>query len=334
VSETQAGGAPKVLVTGGAGVVGSYVVRDLVARGDRPVVVDVADGARLRAEMADAIVYHQADFADPGALQTICERHGITTILHLGGLTGAASNDRPMVMFRSNMQGTMHVLEAARITGVKRVVMASTRTVYPDFDGTPYGHPTYRPVPEDHSLEPTRPYEVWKHASERMGRFYREQWGIAFAAFRFAIYFAAERTLDPGGRAMGMLHQMIGNAVAGRPTRFPGGADRMMDCVYVRDLASAFIAAASAPTLPHSVYNIGRGEPVTPGQFAAAVAAAVPRARIDVGPGIDFAPGHYCVLDISRARRDFGYAPRWPLAAAVADCAARTRTLLDAARAG
>lgn len=318
----------KILVTGGAGIVGGYVVRDLLAKGERPIVVDVADGARLVAEYGDRLDYYQADVADLDALKTICARHAVTTVLHLGGLTGAASNDQPMVMFRANMLGTMHVLEAARLTGAKRVIMASTRTVYPDFDGTPYGHPTYTPVPEDHWLDPARPYEVWKHAAERMGRFYRQQFGIEFAGFRFAIYFAAERTMRAGGRAMGMLNGMIGNAVTGRPTVFPGGADRKMDVIYVRDLAHAFVLAAAAPLLEHSAYNIGRGEAVTPGRFAAAVQAAVPGARIEVGPGIDFAPGHYCVLDISRARRDFGYAPQWPLEKAVADCAASARTLL------
>jgi UDP-glucose 4-epimerase len=230
-------------------------------------------------------------------------------------------------MFGVNMTGTMHVLEAARRTGARRVVMASTRTVYPDFDGTPYGHPTYRPVPEDHWLDPDRPYEVWKHAAERMGRFYARRFGLEFAAFRFAIYYAAERTVNPGGRAMGLLHAMVANAVCGIPTSIPGGAERVMDCVYVRDLARAFVLAADAPVLRHPAYNIGAGVPVTPGGFAAAVAAAVPGARIEIGPGIDFAPGHYCVLDITRARQDLGFEPRWSLADGVADCVRRARAL-------
>jgi len=234
-------------------------------------------------------------------------------------------------MFRVNMAGTMSVFEAARRSGVRRVVMASTRTVYPDFDGTPYGHPTYRPVPEDHWLDPDRPYEVWKHAAERMGRFYQRRFGLEFAAFRFAIYYAAERLPNPGGRAMGMLHAMIANALEGAPTVIPGGAERVMDCVYVRDLARAFVLAADVPRLGSAAYNIGAGEPVTPGRFAAAVKTAVPHARIDIGPGIDFGPGHYCVLDISRARRDLGFEPRWSLEAGVADCAARGRAVLAGA---
>jgi len=317
-----------MLVTGGAGVVGSYVVRDLVERGDRPVIVDVAPGAAWLREFEGRVEFARLDINDLGAMTDLCRRHKVQVILHLAALTGAASDDEPLVMFQVNMAGTMHVFEAARYGGARRVVMASTRTVYPDFDGTPYGHPTYTPVPEDHWLDPDRPYEVWKHAAERMGRFYQRKFGLEFAAFRFAIYYAAERTAHAGGRAMGMLHAMIGNAVQGRSTVIPGGAERVMDCVYVKDLARAFILAADAPRLGSSAYNIGAGEPVTPGRFAAAVSVAVPGARIEVGPGIDFAPGHYCVLDISRARRDLGFEPRWPLEAGVADCVARTMALL------
>lgn len=316
-----------ILVTGGAGVVGSYVVRDLVARGDRPVVVDTSPGDAWIDEFGSAVDLVQIDIRDLPSLRVVCRDHRVATILHLAALTGAASDDEPMILFGINMEGTMHVLEAARLSGVGRVVMASTRTVYPDFDGTPYGHPTYRPVPEDHWLDPDRPYEIWKHAAERIGRFYRRKFGLEFAAFRFAIYYAAERTTQPGGRAMGMLHAMIGNAVRGEPTVIPGGADRVMDCVYVRDLARAFVLAADARVLSEDAYNIGAGSPVTPGRFAAAVRAAVPGARIDIGPGIDFAPGHYCVLDISRARRDLGFAPAWSLDDGVGDCVRRARAL-------
>jgi UDP-glucose 4-epimerase len=317
-----------VLVTGGAGVVGSYVVRDLVARGDRPVVVDIAPRARWLREFEGKVSIARLDISDLSALTSLCAKHNVACILHLAALTGAASDDDPTVMFRVNMQGTMHVLEAARAGGVRRVVMASTRTVYPDFDGTPFGHPEYRPVPEDHWLDPDRPYEVWKHAAERIGRFYTRKFGLEFAAFRFAIYYAAERTVDPGGRAMGLLHQMIGNAVAGRPTVIPGGSDRIMDCIYVRDLARAFVAAADTETLTGPAYNVGTGDPVTPGRFAAAVKAAVPDARIEIGPGTDFAPGHYCVLDIRRIQGDLGFTPAWSLEGGVADCVARTRELL------
>ncbi len=318
-----------ILVTGGAGVVGSYVVRDLVERGTRPVVLDAAAPSAVWLQEFDGRVdFVRTDINELEALIDVCRQHRVDVILHLAALTGAASDDEPLVMFRVNMQGTMSVFEAARRAGVRRVVMASTRTVYPEFDGTPYGHPSYTPVPEDHWLDPDRPYEVWKHAAERMGRFYQRKFGLEFAAFRFAIYYAAERTRDPGGRAMGMLHAMIADAVRGRPTAIPGGAERVMDCVYVRDLARAFVLAADAPRLSSPAYNIGAGERVTPGRFAAAVRAAVPGAHIDIGPGIDFAPGHYCVLDITRAGRDLNFEPAWSLEAGVADCVARTRTLL------
>jgi UDP-glucose 4-epimerase len=316
-----------ILVTGGAGVVGSYVVRELVVRGEHPVVLDVAPARRLAQEIGRRIDVVTADITDQAALLDICRRCEIGVILHLGALTGAAPDDDPMLLFRVNMQGTMHVLEAARATGVRRVVMASTRTVYPNFEGTPYGHPTCRPVPEEHWLDPTRPYEIWKHAAERTGEFYRRKFGLEFAAFRFAIYYAAERTFSPGGRAMGLLHEMIGNAAAGLPTRIASGGERIMDCVYVRDLGRAFALAARSPALAHATYNIGSGRPATPRDVAEAVRRAVPDAVIEIGGGIDFAPGHYCVLDVGRAGRDFGYAPQWSLEAGVADCVARVREL-------
>jgi UDP-glucose 4-epimerase len=316
-----------ILVTGGAGVVGSYVVGELLERGDRPVVVDVAAGPAWFREFEGRVEFVQLEITDLQAMSALCRRCCVDVIIHLAALTGAAPDDDPLVMFRANMVGTMHVLEAARAAGVRRIVMASTRTVYPDFDGTPYGHPTYRPVPEDHWLDPDRPYEVWKHAAERIGRFYQRRFGLEFAAFRLGIYYAAERVPNPGGRALGLLHGMIASALRGEPTVIPGGGERVMDCVYVRDVARAFVLAARASRLGSPAYNIGGGEPVTPARFAAAVAAAVPGARIEIGPGIDFAPGHYCVLDITRARVDLGFEPRWSLEAGVADCAARARAL-------
>lgn len=319
-----------VLVTGGTGVVGSYVVRELVDRGERPLVIDLRAADAWRVEFGDRAEFEAVDIAHDTQVHEYCLRNRPDVILHLAALTGAASDDDPMVPFRVNMLGTMHVLEAARACGARRVVMASTRTVYPDFDGTLHGHPTYQPVPEDHWLRPDRPYEIWKHGAERIGAFYRRKFGIEFAAFRFAIYYAAERTFDPGGRAMGLLHGMVGNAVRSRPTVVERGGDRGMDCVYVRDLGRAFALAAKSPELAHDAYNIGSGRRVTPGEFGAAVRTAVPGAEIEVGPGTDFAPGHYCVLDVSRAKADFGYEPAWSLEAGIADCVRRTRDLLAA----
>jgi UDP-glucose 4-epimerase len=322
----------KVLVTGGTGVVGSYLVRELVEQGLHPLVIDLRAGDAWRAKFGSGAEFEAIDISHDGPIREYCLRHEPDVILHLAALTGAASDDDPMVPFRANMLGTMHVLEAARASGTRRVVMASTRTVYPDFDGTPHGHPTYLPVPEDHWLRPDRPYEIWKHGAERIGAFYRRKFGVEFAAFRFAIYYAAERTFDPGGRAMGVLHGMIGNAVRGQPTVIPQGGDRGMDCVYVRDLARAFVLAARSPVLAHDAYNIGTGQRTTPRDFAAAVAAAVPGAHIEVGPGTDLAPGHYCVLDVSRAHADFGFEAAWTLEAGIADCVGRTRGLIASGR--
>lgn len=317
-----------VLLTGGAGVVGSYVVRELVGAGYRPTVVDRVAGDRFRREFEEHIDLRLLDIRDATAVEGLFRAVQPETVLHLAALTGSASPDEPMVMYGINMTGTMHVMEAARKAGVKRLVFASTRTVYPEFAGTRHGAPDYVPVTEDHWLGPDRPYETWKAAAEHMGTFYRRRFGMEFAAFRFAIYYAAERTLNPGGRAMGMIHQLIRNAATGQPTFIPGGRDQAMDCIYAADIANAFRCAVEAESVPSTAYNIGYGERVTPADFAAAVRAAVPDAPVEIGDGAEFAEGHYCVLDIGRARREIGLAPKWPLAAGVSDCIERTRALL------
>ena len=213
-------------MTGGAGVVGSHLVRELVKRGDRPLVLDTRAGPRFLAEFGGRADFVAADVTELAPLIDLFRHLRVEVVAHLAALTGSRAPDQPMVQFRVNMEGTMNILEAARLAGVRRVIMASTRTVYPDFEGSPYGPPEYRPVPEDHPLCPDRPYEIWKQAGERIGRHYRERFGIEFAAFRFAPYYAAEwaeRASLGGQRVMGQVHGLIRQASRSLPATLPGG---------------------------------------------------------------------------------------------------------------
>jgi nucleoside-diphosphate-sugar epimerase len=244
-------------------------------------VFDLQADSSFRREFDNKSDFYQGDIGELAPLVDLCQRHGVTVIAHLAALTGSKALEQPMSQYRVNMHGTMNLLEAARLTGVRRFVMASTRTVYPSFEGTVHGHPSYAPVPEDHWTEPNRPYEVWKHASERIGSYYQEQYGLEFCAFRFGIYLAAERAAAAeagvgGQRPMGKLHAIIHNAVKSRATTLPQGGDRLLDLVYVRDIAQAFVAAIDAPAIPETVYNIGGGSPVTLETFIGALETVIP----------------------------------------------------------
>lgn len=321
-----------ILVTGGTGVVGSHLVRELVRHGERPVVLDALLPKRFERELGAHVEFESGDIRDAQRVLDLCRHYEVSTVVHLAALTGSRSLDEPMAQFSVNMVGTMNVLEAARSAGVRRVLMASTRTVLPDFEETSSDQAGYLPITEEHWCDPRRPYETWKFAAERIGAEYRTRFGLEVASFRFAIYLAPERVeaTSPGPkRTMSLLHAILHRAATGTPVDLASGADRLLDLVYVRDIARALRLAATCPSLPSCVYNVGGGSPVTVREFTEFVCRAQPKARVTVGPGTDFATGHYCLLSIERAREELGFEPEWSPEAAIADCLAVTRGHLD-----
>ncbi|MBI4280236.1 MAG: NAD(P)-dependent oxidoreductase [Armatimonadetes bacterium] len=316
-----------LLITGGCGIVGSYVVEEALARGLRPVVVDVASVPPPLRPRAKEFVHVPGDIQDQAMLLHVVTQHRIDTIIHFAALLGDVVQHRPVAGMRVNVVGATNVLEAARLNGVRRMVFASTRTVYPDFKGTEHGHPTYKPVTEDVVPDPTRPYEVMKLYGEKMGRFYRDTYGVEFAALRFAMYYCAERSLRPGTRGMAMFNAIIGNAARGEPTRLESGRALRFDLVHARDLARAAVLAATAPSVPSLAYNIGGGRAWTFDDMATALRQVFPDAVLEVGGGMELPPGHYCILDIGRARKEIRYEPAHDLAAGIRDCAERMKAL-------
>jgi UDP-glucose 4-epimerase len=230
-----------------------------------------------------------------------------------------------------NLGGTLNVLEAARFAGVDRVVAASTHNIYPRAYGI-YGPPEWRPISEDHPPDPRRPYAVMKLACEYMGRIYAERLGVDFAAVRFASYYGAERAIRRGHKFPDLLNRMILDAVEGVPTVIERGGEQVFDPVYIKDCAHGIVCAALADGPGAGrVYNIGGGQPTAIRAAAQTVCRVLPSARIEVGPGETFSPdgqAHHPPLDISRARREIGYAPQFTLEEGIADCARELAALL------
>ncbi|MBI4280521.1 MAG: NAD(P)-dependent oxidoreductase [Armatimonadetes bacterium] len=318
----------RIMVTGAGGAIGPHVVNRLLDLEIRPVILDVRYPRHFLRRFGDRADLLRIDVQDGVSVAEAVRAHEIDTIIHMAALQGEANTHRAAGV-RVNILGLINMLEAARVFGVKRFVYCSTRSVYPDFKGTPYGHPTYRPVTEDMPLEPERPYDICKHTGERYGAWYRATFGVEFAALRFAIPLSPERCLDINQRAIGIIHGVVRNAVEGRETVIPQGGDQRLDLIYVKDLAGAIVSAATAPRLTYDRYNIGSGQAVSLREFGDAVRGVFPSARIEIGPGPEFAPGHYCVFDITRAREDLGFAPRYGLSAAVQDAAAELKVLLE-----
>lgn len=317
----------RVLVTGGFGVNGAWVVRELLAQGHEPIVLDVRADFRLLPDLRSEFEFVDADIRALDALERLMRIRRIDVIAHLAALIPADGD--PHAGFAVNAQGTVNVLEAARRTDVRRVVFTSSKAVYAAITDA-HGHPDYRPLDEDYPRTPYAPMRVYsacKILSEEAGRHYAGAYGIEFLALRCGAIYALGKRARHGN--IGLHTQIIEGALHGDPVRIPGGGEQGDDMMYVKDVAHAVVRATLAPTPVSWAFNIGTGVATTLQDFADAVRAAVPGADIEVGPGLDYLGigALYCVMNISRARDQLGYEPRYDLRAGVADYVASAERL-------
>ncbi len=317
---------PGILVTGASGVVGSHVVRQLLEAGREVVAADVLPGPGPILGGIAGLAYRRLDVRDLAQILEMLAAANPDRVIHLAALVGDWYNQHPLANEETNVGGTLNMLDACRLSGVRRIVLASTWSLYPDFRGTRHGHPHYEPVAETASPHPVRPYEIGKYACERYAAWYRDLHGLEFAALRFGGYYAAERRFQREPRGAGPINDMLAAVAAGRPYRLEAGGDQGMDLVYVKDCAAGCVAAALARSTPSGVYNIGTGEAATLRQAAAILRDLSPGSEIAIGPGL-LAAKHLCRMDITRARTELGYQPRYMLREGLADCLAQIRAL-------
>ncbi len=307
-----------VLVTGGLGAIGSYVVRDLVERGVTVVCYDSRSDTRLIADVLARVNLVEGDLLDFPKLIRTAKDYGAEYIIHTAALMPPPVAANPPQGTAVNVTGTLNVLETARILGLKRVVFASTKGVYAPVVGE-YAHPIYRPFDEDYPKDPPNLYDATKLFCEHLGSNYAQVHGVDFVALRFAM------TYGPGKLTHGAVAipaMIVENAMRGLPTALAQGSDQRDDLVYNRDTGRALVLACYAQRLQHRVFHIGTGKGVTLCDLAAAVREIFPEAQIAIGPGLDYlgiGGGLYGVFDISRARRELGYEPRYSLQEGVRD---------------
>jgi UDP-glucose 4-epimerase len=307
-----------VLVTGGLGAVGSFVTRLLHERGEPLVVFDARPDLRLVRDIAEDLTVVQGDILHLPQLIECFQRHGITRAIHTAALMPDPVKREPYVGTLVNVMGVTNVLEAARLTGAKRVVFASTRGVYAEAAGS-HAHPEYKPITEDYPKDPGSLYDASRFYGERLGRQYAETYGLEFCATRFA------HTFGPGKLTHGKLTvpcQIIEGAYRGEPVRIPQGGDQLDDLIYNRDAALGLVCAALAEETVSGAYSIGTGRASSLRDVEAAVRRHFPDADIEIGPGLDFkgiGRDSYTVYDTTRAQAEIGFEPRFSVEEAVDD---------------
>jgi UDP-glucose 4-epimerase len=254
----------RVLVTGGAGFIGSTLVDRLLAEGHRVDVVDdlstgsLANLADARAQAGHALTVHQLDIRS-GELVEVMARRQPEVVFHLAAQADVrVSVERPVFDAEVNVLGTLRVLEGARAADSARVVFAAS-------GGTLYGEPdpSQLPLPEQHPHRPLSPYGVSKKAGIDYLVAYREIHALEFCALALANVYGPRQ--DPHGEA-GVVAIFAERLLRGEPVTIYGDGDQTRDFVYVDDVVDAFVRAATRGG--GLVLNIGTGRQVSVKELA------------------------------------------------------------------
>jgi UDP-glucose 4-epimerase len=255
-----------VLVTGGAGFIGSHVVDALVADGARvDVVDDLSSGreANLEGALQRGARLHVADVTDVGEIARVTAAARPEVVLHLAAqINVRRSVDEPAFDAGVNVAGTAAVLEAARRAGARRVVLASTAAVY----GTPDSVPTLESSP----LRPMTPYGASKAAAESYLDLYGRLYGLSTLALRMANVYGPRQ--DPHGES-GVIAIFSGAAAEGRPVTIHGDGRQTRDYVHVADVAAAFLLATRSDVT--GALNLATGRETSVLEVAAALGVEV-----------------------------------------------------------
>ncbi|MET0894696.1 MAG: SDR family NAD(P)-dependent oxidoreductase [Acidimicrobiia bacterium] len=230
----------RVLVTGGAGFIGSALVDRLLAEGcDVDVIDDLSSGAlanlsEARAQRSRKFTFHRLDVRSPQLVDVIVHRKP-EVIFHLAAqLDVRVSVKRPIHDAEINILGSLNVCEAAVAAGVRKVVFAGS-------GGTLYGVPESLPARESHPQRPLSPYGVAKKAVGEYLHFYREVHGLEYTELALANVYGPRQ--DPNGEA-GVVAIFAGQLLAGRRPTIYGDGMQTRDYVYVDDVVDAFVRAA------------------------------------------------------------------------------------------
>lgn len=241
-----------ILVTGGAGFIGSHLVDKLVERGANVIVVDnLKDGTleNLR-ESIDKIKFYDVDVRDYHKIKEILESHSIEIVFHLAANANVPySVKHPEYDFETNAVGTFNILKASLDTDVKKVIYASSAAVY--------GEPKYTPIDEKHPLNPISPYGASKLAGEKLGFAYYKTYGLSFVAMRiFNTYGSRQRRY--------VMYDLI-QKLKRNPKELEvlGTGEQIRDYCYVKDTVRAFVLAAKSSKSTGEAYNIAGGNPIS-----------------------------------------------------------------------
>lgn len=241
----------KVLVTGGAGFIGSHVVDHYIDQGYEVVVVDDLSTGRI-SNLNPAAKFYQMDIRSPEIVEVFEKEKPDFVNHHAAQMDVRKSVADPLFDAGVNILGSIRLIELARIHGVKRFIYIST-------GGAVYGEPVYLPCDEEHPINPICPYGASKHTVEHYLYMYNINYGLNYTVIRYPNVYGPRQ--DPNGEA-GVVAIFTGLMLEGKQAYINGDGEQERDFVYVSDCARANILATEMTT-GSGIYNVGSGQGTT-----------------------------------------------------------------------
>jgi UDP-glucose 4-epimerase len=285
------------LVTGGRGFVGRHLVDQLLADGERVITYN----RDYSVDPRDGVVAVLGELFDIPRLTETLRSYDVDRIIHTAGQSHPAlSIELPVTTFAANADGTLAVYEAARMTGVRRIVFFSSECALGNI--TEPG-----PVAEDVKPAPTTVYGVTKVAGELLGSVYNSLYGMEIVSLRITEVYG------PGLWMPSLLGDMIRAGLRGETFTLESGGDHGFQFVHVEDVATAARLASTTTNLTQQAYFVSGGDRTTVLETAELLTRFLPDARFDIGPGYLPDWDRQVQFDLTRSTRDLGYLPAWEL---------------------
>jgi UDP-glucose 4-epimerase len=291
---------PRFLITGGAGFIGSNLAHALTARGEPVRILDDFSTGRAQnlSGIEDRIEILRGDIRDPATAGRAVE--GIEVVLHQAALnSNPRSIKEPELTNAVNVAGTLRLLEAARAAGVRRVVYASSSSVYGDTPGLP--------KIEDMALAPMAPYGVSKLAAEYYCRVFTQAYGLETVSLRYFNVFGPRQ--HPDSEYAAVIPRFLRRMLAGKQPVIFGDGEHSRDFTPVENVVAANLLAAETGQGVGEVFNIAGGSPSTLNQLAAWLNQLLGTSLAPVYEPPRPADIRHSYASIQKAERVLGYRP-------------------------
>jgi UDP-glucose 4-epimerase len=291
----------KVVVTGGMGFIGSHIVDALIERGFDVHSIDNLAAGKREDRINPKATYHEADIRDVALIAPIIK--GAQYVFHEAALPRVQfSIENPLETFEVNVNGVAAVLKAAHEGGVKKVVIASS--------GSVYGDQATMPLVETMVAQPKSPYGLQKYIAELTGKMWSEVYGLPTISLRYFNVYGSK--MDPDGAYALAVAKFLKQRKEGKPITIWGDGTHSRDFTHVDDVVRANILAAESDVGGGEVFNIGAGRNRTVNDIAAAIGGPV------VYEPERLEPAH-ALADNTKAKQMLGWTPSVALEEGIAE---------------